>query len=324
MISHWEPEALVTVSNPYSCHLVGLAIRKQQPGIRWLADIGDPFSLEEAPAVNNRALFSERNRRLEQQVFEQANVVSVTTEATARAYAAAIPSTRKAIVIPPLVDSEIGPPPVEVKSDGVKRLVFCGRLYSQLRGPGPLLAAFGRFVEQHPVPRWELHLYGEVEECRHELTAFQGSLGGRLVVHGPVPRHEALAAMQQADVLLNLGNDNRCQLPSKVVEYASLGKPILNVAVRRDDTSAEFLANYPAALCVEGSIAQERSRDFDRLCQFLQNLPPSPEQAVLTRFLAPHRVEAVAERYLELLADRQKPAMAAHHFSHSMAAGEGR
>lgn len=167
MISHWEPEALVTVSNPYSCHLVGLAIRKQQPGIRWLADIGDPFSLEEAPAVNNRALFSERNRRLEQQVFEQANVVSVTTEATARAYAAAIPSTRKAIVIPPLVDSEIGPPPVEVKSDGVKRLVFCGRLYSQLRGPGPLLAAFGRFVEQHPVPRWELHLYGEVEECRH-------------------------------------------------------------------------------------------------------------------------------------------------------------
>jgi glycosyltransferase involved in cell wall biosynthesis len=327
-MAEWTPDALVTVSNPYSSHLAGLRVRSFWPHARWLADIGDPFSLPNAPAVNHRTLYEAKNRRLEQRVFEQADVLSVTTEATARAYRAELPiGAAKLVVIPPLVDktlcaAALSPPQETLRQvSGTQRIVYCGRLYAKLRGPGPILAAFAHFVQEYPLPRWEMHLYGPVDECRTEIDPWRTTLGDRLIVHGAVPRAEAWRAMQQADVLLNVGNDNPCQLPSKLVEYVSLGKPILNVAVRSDDTSAEFLAGYPAAISLLAEVQSSNSEAYGRMCKFLKQLPPVPNADLLRQFLAPHQPAAIAERYLQLLAPTSAPITAPHFASYPIRSG---
>jgi hypothetical protein len=41
--------------------------------------------------------------------------------------------------------------------------------------------------------------------------------------------------LEEMHVLLSIGNFNKYQLPSKVIEYVSLGKPVLHFAEIKDD-----------------------------------------------------------------------------------------
>ena len=68
--------------------------------------------------------------------------------------------------------------------------------------------------------------------------------------------------MAEADVLVNIGNRTSYQLPSKVVEYAAFGKPILNFLASPDDSSAVFLSKYPFLLNVwKGGPKNAKKRD---------------------------------------------------------------
>src|SRR5207302_936223 len=40
--------AIVSVSHPFTPHRVGLALKRAQPGLRWLVDIGDPLFIPSA------------------------------------------------------------------------------------------------------------------------------------------------------------------------------------------------------------------------------------------------------------------------------------
>ena len=50
-------DALVTVSHPFTPHLVGLALKRASPAVPWVADMGDPFCLLEDASLNNLALY---------------------------------------------------------------------------------------------------------------------------------------------------------------------------------------------------------------------------------------------------------------------------
>ena len=54
--------------------------------------------------------------------------------------------------------------------------------------------------------------------------------------------------MAGADVLINLGNTVTNQLPSKIFEYFSSGKPILNLCANPSDPALRYFARYPLAL----------------------------------------------------------------------------
>ena len=51
--------------------------------------------------------------------------------------------------------------------------------------------------------------------------------------------------IKEADVLINIGNNNKYQEPSKLIEYMYSGKKILNICSIEEDTSAELLKIYP-------------------------------------------------------------------------------
>src|SRR5262249_10931542 len=50
-------DRLVSVSHPFTPHLVGLTVKHRQPRLRWLVDIGDPFSLLDEIPLNNPRLY---------------------------------------------------------------------------------------------------------------------------------------------------------------------------------------------------------------------------------------------------------------------------
>ncbi|MBR0214875.1 MAG: hypothetical protein IJL95_09160, partial [Solobacterium sp.] len=66
----------------------------------------------------------------------------------------------------------------------------------------------------------------------------------------PVPAAEAEAVMMAADVLVNIGNSVDNQIPSKIFDYISSGRPVLNLYKIRNCPSLHYFREYPAVVHV--------------------------------------------------------------------------
>jgi glycosyltransferase involved in cell wall biosynthesis len=294
--------AIVSVSPSFTAVLIGRAALAANPRARWLIDLGDPFSLDTGIAFNNRALYAGLNARTERAAFAQAHAVTVTTPQTAGRYAEAFPeSAAKIHVIPPLLSVPAAGADAAAFAPGTaRRFVYIGTLYRQLREPGFLLQLFERLLAADP-GRYELHLFGEAQAFAAELEDWRARLRGALHVHGVVPRETVVRAVADADLLVNIGNTTRDQLPSKVVEYAASGRPILNLARHADDSSVSFLETYPDCLTLFDSDAPPTPAHHDALAAFAAGLPRRQAQASVDAWLAPYRLPRIAAQYESLL-----------------------
>jgi hypothetical protein len=111
--------------------------------------------------------------------------------------------------------------------------------------------------------------------------------------------------MKDADVLVNIGNKTPELLPSKLVEYASTGKPVLNLISIPEDSSADFFAEYPAALNVEERLIFSGSDTLGDVVRFLSRVHDIKAEQ-LKMFLNRFSIEAIADHY-ESLAIRSVP-----------------
>lgn len=292
---------IVSVSHPFSGHIVGWLVKRYAQRSRWLVDIGDPFSLMEEPAPNNHRLYGWLNRLAEDRVLRLADSISVTTLSTQQVYERyfSLPVS-KVRVMPPLLSLPTLPEFASSAAPAPIRLVFVGTLYRNLRSPRYLLNCLGAMLQRIPSLHIELHFYGAVNDCAEELDACPDNLKSSLFVHGLVARNDVIRAMAEADVLVNIGNDSETQLASKVIEYMAMGKPILNVISIVRDTSVSALAEYPAVLTVERASGEPSSTVLEAVAVFLQR-PPSvtPEYVVAIR--RQYSLAHVADIYVSAL-----------------------
>jgi hypothetical protein len=293
---------LISVSHPFTGHLVGLVLKRRNPKLRWLVDIGDPFCLMEDPSPNNAALYRRLSLRADHAVLREAEVVSVTTSGTRDAYAGIFPeAAAKIYIVPPMLSLPTGVSPDSIRQKSTSlRLVYVGTLYRTLRSPAPLLELFERLVALLPSNNLELHFLGHINDCADLFSHYEHWVGSRIFVHGVVSRELAQEHMDAAHILINLGNRSSTQLPSKVIEYVAMGKPILNLVTIREDSSAEVLSTYPAALtvCIDSSAIPDV--EVQKIASFVAE-PPEVNASSIRDWLAPYTEQSVSQGYMRLL-----------------------
>jgi len=78
------------------------------------------------------------------------------------------------------------------------------------------------------------------------LLPFKRTLGEKLIIREYIPREELLVVLSGMDFLINFDNNTGTQLPSKLIDYAITGRPVLNVTSKTDFSElVEFLnGNY--------------------------------------------------------------------------------
>lgn len=296
-----KPDVLVTVSHPFTPHLVGLELKKRF-GVRWLADMGDPFALAGAPSLNNEYLFARRNRAYERAVLAHADVATVTNEETKLAMVRQYGRVaERVVVVPPLapkIPAATGSSPQTAGAGPI--LMVAGRFYRKLRNPRPMLEVFRRLRQIPGMENAALHVYGSTRDCADLFNS--PSLSEGVLLHGIVPREVVLAAYGQADGVINIGNATGLQLPSKVVELASTGKPIINFSASIEDSSYRFLANYPRCLQVLTDRSFDPQQGARLIAKLLASRTNEPDMSWLDSFLAPFQIEAVGGAYRKLLA----------------------
>jgi hypothetical protein len=66
-----------------------------------------------------------------------------------------------------------------------------------------------------------------------------------VIWHGRMTMDECINLMCWSNILINLGNRCTNQMPSKVFDYMSAGKPIVNIHPLQNDTARPYLDKYP-------------------------------------------------------------------------------
>ena len=90
-----------------------------------------------------------------------------------------------------------------------------------------------------------------------------------MVVHGRVVYDVAHKAMIDADILINLSNDDKYQVPGKIMEYFSLGKAIVNFKFREDDAGNCEYEKYPLIYNVNLSLENDKGNLINILNSFV-------------------------------------------------------
>ena len=87
------------------------------------------------------------------------------------------------------------------------------------------------------------------------IDSYKEKLQDKLEIRRGIPREELLLELEKMDFLVNLANVNRPnQIPSKLIDYAITGRPILNVnpTLPNKEPLLEFLSTeYNSAFVVQ-------------------------------------------------------------------------
>jgi hypothetical protein len=225
-------DGLVTFGQPWSDHLVGLRVSRATK-LPWIAHFSDPWA--DSPYLRSSDAQRRSARRMEEDVVREATGLVFVTTQIADLVMKKYPEAwrRKADVVPHGFDTA-SPPQAgrSARDSGPMRLVYTGRFYDGLRTPTSLLEALARVHAKEP-------LTGvlDVAFVGPHVTGFASeaarlSIDSFVQFRGRVQPSEATAIAAAADALLVIDapTDGPSPfLPSKLVDYLPLRRPILGI-----------------------------------------------------------------------------------------------
>ncbi len=221
---------VISVSMPFTSHLVGRFLKKKSPNINWIIDIGDPLYNKKHKAW--RALYKPFLKRLERNILQKADKISVTNSNLIAYYKEHLGvDTAKMNVILPLTMFK---KQVFSRANKTPVLSYFGAFYAPERTPA-LLIDFLNTVKNNSLI---IKIYGDIlPEFVALFTPYEN-----VEIKGLVSRKETEKAMSEADVLISIGNTTAWQLPSKIADYIAVQKPILHFSQVENDPCLAFLS----------------------------------------------------------------------------------
>jgi len=267
-------DLVYTTVPPFSGHLVGLILRRLG-GFRWAAEFRDPWTDQRGKPPHVRSRWSDAAERwLERQCLRSANHVIAVTDNTRKLLVAKTNGKAngaglagKTIVVRNGIERLAVAASTTRPAHGPFRIVHVGTFYDW-RDPRPFFASLAAAIDRFGVPPGsiEVELIGD---CRWyhgisvEQVATDVGLADRVTFRDWVPHDVALQAIETADLLLLLNENQPAQAPTKAYEYLGTRVPILAfteegseivhmlrrvgghylVTDRNPDTAARFIAD---------------------------------------------------------------------------------
>ncbi|MBO5834706.1 MAG: hypothetical protein J6R12_01525 [Bacteroidales bacterium] len=241
LISKNEYNFIVSVSNPIYSHRVVLDLIKIKPELRtfWIPIWLDAYS----NARKSNSHFKIKNcLYIEEYILSRANVIYALHETFQgnnlyKKYSNII----KHIELPYFKNN--------VTKTGAIKIIYAGSFVKGLRDPEPVLD-----ILKHSIPKiinkdiiFEFYVNTPEKYKSYEVVT-----NGRIRFNNYVSRTVLQSILSEAYMLMNIGNKNSIQMPSKVIEYISYRKPILFFYSDLSDPSFRYYNSYPEVcfICV--------------------------------------------------------------------------
>ena len=297
-------DKIITVSWPFSSHLIGYYLKKNNKNIEWLAETIDPFNF--FIGVNNKLIYNKLNTYAERKIFNKADHLTVTTDNIKNKYISLYPEIENKIH----VVKNLFVPIINNKNCIVDRInkplkmSFFGSLIINVRTPDLVIQFFVLITTNEKFKDIELHFYGAYNELLKNFDKVKDKIGKNIFLHGLIPREQVNNEIENSDFLINIGNKNEFQEPSKLIEYMYYQKPIINFTEISNDTSTRILKNYPNLFEVNSKSIMNDSLINDFI-NFSLNMNKQINQEILTKILNPHLIDKIEENYFNILFKKQ-------------------
>ena len=237
---------IISVSLPFSSHVAAYILNKKNKK-KWIMDIGDPFLLKKNARENNHLIYFFLNKYFETKFYNLAYKIMFTHKESLETHSAYFNIDKKKLIV--------GKPISTFDEDIYKSTLS----YDYLSKP----IIFGYFGVLTKGVRSSENVLNYLEDLRELKFKWFTNPDSKIEISkhirqsknheflNMVSRSEALKIMASSThCLLSIGNKNAAQLPSKVVEYLSTGKPVVHFAEIGDDPVFEISKNYPNLLVV--------------------------------------------------------------------------
>ncbi|MDL2241964.1 glycosyltransferase [Bacteroidales bacterium OttesenSCG-928-L03] len=124
-----------------------------------------------------------------------------------------------------------------------KVLFFAGSMPWNIRDPRFLLNVFSKIED----PSIHLYLVGKTDF----LEDIQKYSHCNIHFLGLQPHCKVMEMMYEADLLVNIGNNLKGMVPSKIFEYMSTGKPIISTVKIKEDPASMYFQYYKNSLLLD-------------------------------------------------------------------------
>lgn len=123
--------------------------------------------------------------------------------------------------------------------------VYAGILNVSLRNPSYAIETIRRIKVKS-----SLCFYGHADTTSYFYASQTQSEYVEIQYYGAIDYKKCQEQLLNADILINIANRNTIQVPSKIFEYMSLGKPLITFFSDIDDHSLTYLKKYPLSLLI--------------------------------------------------------------------------
>jgi hypothetical protein len=307
LMKRFSYDAVISVSLPFTAHLVAEQLLLQHPQTAWIADIGDPFSLQDQHPINNYRIYRKKNRRAESRILQKADFSVVTNPGAEQLYQEQFPSSSHSLEAIPPIPSPLGiqpPSSYRLPLEGI-HIGYFGSFFKSIREPKLLLEILNQLAIHRPEVFQELHIHFFGDIFENFASAFKAypQLNEHLKFHGMIARKYVIGAMRQMDFLINVGNRSSFQLPSKSVDYLQSGKPVIHLNQHIEDPFRKLFQQHPLYLELD-CIQPPQEESISLLCDFLLSRHRQRLSPGIHHFLnLPYSREKIVERYRDLIFD---------------------
>lgn len=253
-----KPDLLVPACMPFEAVLAAYVYCQSHQDVQYVPFLFDKFA--DNKALNrfkaNMNIKKRNNQWLERKVLDADSCPVFVYVDSWRTYLERdlrTPLAKGRLIEHPLLIDRTGLVSYKKKLTSGTRYVYTGALTVAARNPASALDVFTRVLDHQPCAT--LDVYGSGDAIRMVQSAAKIS-EGTICYRGFVGSDEVSKAISEADILLSIGNSDITQMPSKIFEYMSYGKPIIHIAKFPNDPVLDILKKYPLSLCLvesEGS-----------------------------------------------------------------------
>lgn len=262
-----RPDAVLTFSVPFSSHLYTYdSIKKSHFKPLWNSFLLDPYSKLSSLKVNQKRIFKDRERLIFQNSDKCFLLNTLESDYSIQEYSdfsSKIAFFKLPFLRIPLKIQKSQNDGIISKENNIE-ITFAGTLYDELRQITFLLD----FIKKSTTTNIRFHFIGKfyLKNLR-KLEELAQSFPTQIFIYGFKSRDFVLASLKKSDILINIGNNNANQIPSKILEYIGLEKPILSFIRDKNDAALEYLNKYPYSYIID----ENDETSLDNIVQKIKN-----------------------------------------------------
>lgn len=149
-------------------------------------------------------------------------------------------------------------------------LTYAGSLDIKLRNPETVLKIYKKACDICSDFTFNIYSFGN---CNKILDSFKSQLGDSLNLCGCIPSNQVSEKLETSEILITVGNNSNEEVPSKLFEYLSYGKPIVHFYFNDNDAYLNYLGQYDCALCLklDNALIDENAEKFIDFCKNKNN-----------------------------------------------------